>query len=742
MPIQPWQNIIEAIRNGEPVTAEVANRAVYQLAQRTEHLKTRQDAQDYAQSLIVTGVPLTSTVATGHAVYFDDDVLKCAPAYAAFEYDGGYLRPSKTSNVLGIVIQKDTSGSGVVVIEGLIDPTKYTGDDCFGFDMTVNMLLESTERGVMYLAAGAGNAGKLTSRPGLINVPVCNLIDYVAGQGGHLVVRPPVAGALESQALRFDLTPRPAVPEIVLQCVSNNASAAFSTAPTVGSRVDVYLAATGSLDTISTDGLLLTGTVYRVNNTSPGTVALNNLTLTKNLLARLDSKAPKTYGEVFKADANQTIVIRLAGANTGGVILNQGVGALAATNTSYFELIDATGNWRQIKSTANGLTNLIDPLLPGWLPATSTYFPAASIPQGARYGYNFDVDPILHQLFPEGVVSAYVLHKNGIALSSDVVKVDSNGIWWFDGLNQLPWNTATTYDILPNPQVTYTDFTVATAGRIVEPAELTLCYAKLVSGGVAVVTTLEVDPSSTALTITDPDGNPATSGPLVLRAGFDVQEGTSTEAGFLVVKDVTGFVMKRGPVVEKIVAGENILLTSTNANGQGTVTVSVQGLDGKLEGVPDILAVDDVLVERDPNKAIFYSSMPPARNSSILAKVDVPSYLVAGATYTLYLDIVFVALHSAGATNMPTLGLSWTWIKTAPGSLNNAVNVADGYISPSLQISGVTQSPRAYFSKTTATITDLTSDGTVFFNLARASNDAYTGKLGIVSMRYRFVRNS
>ena len=71
MAIQSWQNIIDAIRNGEAVTAEVTNRAIYQLAQRTEHLKTRQDAQDYAQALFIADAPLRSDVATGHAVYFD-----------------------------------------------------------------------------------------------------------------------------------------------------------------------------------------------------------------------------------------------------------------------------------------------------------------------------------------------------------------------------------------------------------------------------------------------------------------------------------------------------------------------------------------------------------------------------------------------------------------------------------------------------------------------------------------------
>ena len=737
MPIQPWQNIIEAVRNGEPVTAEVANRAIYQLAQRTDHLKTRQDAQDYAQALFITGVPLTSTVATGNAVYFDDDVLKFAPAYAAFDYVDGYLRPSKTSGVVGIVVAKDTADSGTIVIEGLIDPTKYTGDDCFGFDITVNMLLDSAERGVMYLASGAANAGKLTSRPGLVNAPVCNLTDYVAGQGGHLLVRPPIAGALETQALRFDLSIQPAMPEIILRKSVADAVTAFSSTFAVDSKVDVYISSTIDLNTPETP--LLTGTVRAFIGTSPGTVSLVNLTMTKSLVTRLASAG--SYEEVFKSDATKAIVIRAFGATTGGETLNIGPssGGTASGTSSNVSMINSSGSHRQLRTTVSGLTNLVSATLPGWLPASATYFPGVTIPAGARYGYNFKQDPLLGQLFPEGVVSAYVLHKNGVALSPDVARVDSNGIWWFDGLNQLPWNTAGASDILPNPQVTYTDFVVSDASSIVEPAELSLCYAKLVSGGVAVVTSLEVDPSSSALLLTDPEGNAATTGPLVLRAGFDVLEGTSTEDGSLVVKDVTGFVMKRGHVVEKIFAGDNILVQSSVVGGKGSVTLSVQGLDGKLEGSPDILAVDDVLVERDPQKAIFYYSMPPGRNSSILGKIDVPAYLVASpATYTMQLEFVFVALHGAGNLNTPPLSLNWTWIKTPPGSLASAANVVEGSGNLVLPTG---QGARTFFKITATPLTTLTGDGSLFFNLLRSASDSYASKLGILSMRYRFVRN-
>ena len=110
---------------------------------------------------------------------------------------------------------------------------------------------------------------------------------------------------------------------------------------------------------------------------------------------------------------------------------------------------------------------------------------------------------------------------------------------------------------------------------------------------------------------------------------------------------------------------------------------------------------------------------------------------MACETFTINLDFVFAALHAAGNSVMPNLGLNWTLVANPPGSLSSVVR---GYIDGGLVL-GNTQAPRTYFAKTTATLTSLTAGGAVFFNLSRAATDGYSGKLGIVSMRYRFVRN-
>jgi hypothetical protein len=286
------------------------------------------------------------------------------------------------------------------------------------------------------------------------------------------------------------------------------------------------------------------------------------------------------------------------------------------------------------------------------------------------------------------------------------------------------------------------DWTLITAGKIVKPTDLVLAYTKLVSGGINVVTTLEAAAGS-PLTITDPFGNPAISGPLVIGAGFTVTDATSTEAGSLVVKDVSGFSMKRGRVVERILAGSNIAISSAIGSGQGEVKVSVVGLDGKLEGAPDILAIDDVLVEKDTSLNLFYSAMPPIKNSSILGKVDVPSYL--SGSYTLNLVITFLALHSAGTPEMPKLALSWVNMKPPATdtkyNLTNGSHVLTGELAGGLSPYAGTVSPKDYFIKTVE-LAPVYAGGEVFFRLARSSTDGYVGKLGIMSLRYKFVQTT
>jgi hypothetical protein len=729
--IQPWQSVIETIKNGEPITAEVANRAIAQLAYRTEHLKDRQDAQSLAAAIFISGAPFTDDVKTGHVVYFNTVAGKFAPAYADMEYKDGYLQASESSTVAGIVVYKETTNSGVIVVEGLINPALYIAIDCTGESIISNILLNPEDRGVLYLTSGSANAGTLTPKPGLLNIPICTLLDDT-----HLLVRPPITSPLDTQAFRFELTARPATPELILLRVSGSAAENFpsgaSTALTVNTTVQVYDHAYATPDTVS--NIYLTG---KVHSLTANELRLVDVVLTKHGIQQLNENNAD-YALVFKAVAGAGLAVKVPNTVTGYRISYGADSTSGAGITSYISPIDDT-------STAAGYVikgQYVDPTLPGWMPATTQYFPYAVIPPTAKYGYNFAADKILHQLFPETVVGAYVVSKNGVALPDSVVQTGSNGIWWSDPFLTVPWNKVNDKHVLPDTNIKFSDWSLSDAAQIVPPTDLTLVYTKLVSGGIKVVTSLET-PADSPITITDPDGRPANSGPLIIKAGFTVTDVSTTETGSLVVKDVTNFAMKRGRVVEKIIAGTNITLNSTFAGGQGEVTVGVVGLDGKLEGQPDILTIDDVLIEKDSTTNIFYSSMPPAKNSSILGKVDIPAYLEG--TYKLNLVITFLALHASGASNMPNLELSWINMKSPPNNekynLTNSTHVTSGSISGGLSILASTASPKDYFIKTIELDTAY-GGGEIFFRLARSSSDTYLGKLGIVSLRYKFIKST
>lgn len=723
MAIQSWQSIIDLVRNGEPVTAEVANRAIGQLVSRTEHLKVRQDAQSLAQAIFITGAPITSSVKTGHAVYFDVGANKFAPAYATLEFKNGVVQPGIAAAVVGVVIYKDTLESGVIAIEGWLDPDQYDDVDCQFVPMLSNMLLDPADRGILYLCSGQLNAGKLSSKPGLLNAPVCNLVSPT-----NLLIRPPVIATLETQALKFKLNNKVAGADIVFNRVSGTTPFVFVNPPAVGSKVRVYLAnsatATSGNPTADEATVYLTGTVLRYN-ASNNQVQINDITMTEYLVKAL-ATAQGSYATVFGPVAAGDIRMKVVGAVTGHVLATGAVGTACYASPITF---DAGLGW-----VLNTL--LLDSNLPGWLPVANEVFNNSTIPAGARYGYNVKKDTTLQQLFPEDIVTAYIVTKDGVGLSNQVVVVNQSGIWWMDSLAQVPWHTVNNNNILPEVQITLATWLGSEVSQLIMPSELHLVYAKLVTGGVKVVTSLETAPDS-GITILDPQGNQASSGPLVLRAGFAVTDASSTETGSLVVKDITGFAMKRGRVVERIAVGNNLALTSTHLGGQGEVTLSIVGLDGKLEGQPDILAIDDILVEKDLTLNIFYSVFPKGKASSILGKIDVPSYLAAG-TYRVELNCTFIALHTSGAIQAPDLSLTWVSLLDPTTKFNlsactqsAAAIVVTPYASPVY--------PRECFRKVTNLLT-VYPNSSVYFKLARAASDAYPTKFAIAAISYKFVK--
>jgi len=615
MSIQSWQHIIDLVRNGEPVSAEVANRAVEQLRRRTDHLKARQDAQDFAQAIYITDAPLAMGVKAGNAVYFDANINKFAAAYADVEFKDGILQPTASSGVVGIVVYKDTSDSGVIVVEGWINPENYLEFDCELEPILANMLENANHRGVLYLASGAPRAGKLLDKPGLLHIPVCNLVSST-----HMRVRPPITATLNTQGLKFKLNNAIAGYELCLSKGSGAAAAPFTSKPDIGARVKIYASLNGATHPNDEKTVYFTATVDKYSdftNGNPRRIHFTEVEMTKALIEALQVANGK-YADALRPATGEQIRIKVVGTSTTYVVAENAYSSYVPPVT-----YDNKDGW-VIDN------NMIDNSKPGWLPATNSAFQNAIVPVGAKYGYNVAKDSFLHQLFPEGIVTAYLVMKNGVTLSNSVVEINESGIWWKDSLLQAPWHNVGAVSIIPEIQTKFSDWRGDESSKIIVPSELHLAYVKLATGGVKVVTSIET-PENSPIVITDPLGNNANSGPLVIKAGFELTEDTVTEPGSLVVKNFSGFTMKRGRVVERIVAGDNIELASTFSNGQGEVIIGVRGLEGKLEGQPDILAIDDVLVERDSKYNIFYSVFPPAKASSIIGKINIPSYLSDGS---------------------------------------------------------------------------------------------------------------
>lgn len=727
MTIQSWQSIIDLIRNGESVSAEVANRAIDQLRKRTDHLKARQDSQDLAQAIYIADAPLANGVSTGHAVYFDALSEKFSSAYADIEFKDGAIQPTASSSVVGVVIYKDTANSGVIVVNGWINPDNYDDFDCDQIPMLSNMLTNSSHRGILYLASGAVNAGKLVNKPGLLNIPVCNLVS-----SQHLLIRPPVTSTLNTQGLKLQLSNEIAGYGLCLRKGNGNTAGVFATKPAVGASVKVYLSAVGTSHPNDEEAVYFTGTVARYSDllgNDPRRIHLTDLQPTKKLVEAL-KVAEGNYASVFTPATNKVIKIKVVETSDVYTVSESQYPCYIAPVT-----YDATvQGW-----TIN--TDVIDNTKVGWLPATNSVFNNAIKPNGAKFGYNVSKDPILQQLFPEGVVTAYLVMKDGVALSNNVVEINESGIWWKDSILQVPWHTVGQFSIIPEVKIDLTEWDADEANSIIMPSELHLAYVKLVTGGAKVVTSLDT-PDDSPIIITDPFGNSASAGPLTIKAGFDITEATAAESGSLVVKSFSGFKTNRGRVVERVRAGANIEVVSSFPEGQGELTIGVTGLDGRLEGQPDILAVDDVLVERDSVYNIFYSVFPPAKASSILGKIDIPTYLVDGS-YRVELDMTFLALHATGNSSLPALSLTWTAL---PGFLPNGTIKKD--ISESSESSTAQQvlphpdpvASRQCTKKSVVLVENVARGSSVFFKLARGG-DSYSSKLGLISINYRFVKS-
>lgn len=187
-----WRDRIDLVRNGESVDSRVTNRAVAQLAERTQYLKDRLDASAVGEGVILFSQPVSSGVLEGHAVFYDEDDSRYEPAVADVSNETGSLRTAASAYVIGVVIRKLTPTTADILVSG-----RYSG-------LTINDAEGSPlPEGRYYLSADA--PGFLVSDRPAVGVFVCT----VTTQG--VVVQPTPREVLEDHIHhRFELKTDPA----------------------------------------------------------------------------------------------------------------------------------------------------------------------------------------------------------------------------------------------------------------------------------------------------------------------------------------------------------------------------------------------------------------------------------------------------------------------------------------------------------------------------------------------------
>ena len=209
--------------------------------------------------------------------------------------------------------------------------------------------------------------------------------------------------------------------------------------------------------------------------------------------------------------------------------------------------------------------------LPGWLPATSGYFPAGTaIPAGAYFGYNLQHPSAaaLAAVFPPIPLGGAVAAQSGLLIDDGRILVNQSGIWWMtNSYGRVPW-PVTYFANLPT----------------VTGVDLEFWYSRVLhdtAGGI--VTSLTSHPASLLnLKFLNSQGTAAQDGALLVRVDSLLTASSTTATPGTSIKSITGNQFVSGPSVDQVIAGTGVAITQVT--GQPGAYVISAGASGALQG--------------------------------------------------------------------------------------------------------------------------------------------------------------
>lgn len=356
---------------------------------------------------------------------------------------------------------------------------------------------------------------------------------------------------------------------------------------------------------------------------------------------------------------------------------------------------------RLATDTTNGSSNPEWQAIAAWELATGLEAPA-----GAVYRYTHERQDDLSAIWPPVPIGAVHFDIDGISsdlLNGVPVLVNDLGIFWTSGSD--------------NPD----DFD-----------RHDLYFLRMTfKNNTSVVTRLR--PLDASVTIENEDGDPAEVGELYIGVNVDI-DNTSSNAYGQAVKDLSGLTGEIGPVVDGVRSGTPSTLSAVGTGSfvyegytyqKGPTTLTVLPSDSRERGVSSI-ELDNVQVQTsDP---VTYLALP-STGGSLVGRIEVPEIGI-----DTQLDVTLVVeLWARAAGNMPDL--------TVEAVVVSPLTTTPAVVNPSLASVGTLDLPSGVsnnhaFRRTIELAAAVEPGSIVYFSLARAGSDGYSGDVGVLALKW------
>tara|TARA_R110002020_G_scaffold16515_5_gene58252 strand:- start:133 stop:1983 length:1851 start_codon:yes stop_codon:yes gene_type:complete len=479
---------------------------------------------------------------------------------------------------------------------------------------------------------------------------------------------------------------------------------------------------------------------------STGGVPAGTYYLSGTGLGKLTPQVPPVSVPVLRADGNENVFVNPSF-----------VDSLSNHQHYKFDLVMLPAG--DVSPPAEGAIHTItnpDSDFTGWLPADDAIFESKA-PTGAKFGYNISADYDLNNLWPPIPVqsadvelirpsiydsaSLKLREKLSGQVLNDIVKLDSNGIWWMtDCYDQVPWPT----DYTTGDSLSYSTDTCPQ-----ESVPAMLLYFVKVNFATDITIVRSLKSLDDRLKIYCAGTTKIDSvGDLELDLDLNFVVGADDTAGYLAFKELDGSNFKRGPVAEGLWAGNSNVLLDGDASQSvvidgtartvwyGNIKVSV--LEAPTQELSSqLVRLDGVTEEHYP---VLYLGFPSDIESSFIVKFEVPSDAPAENTKFRYRPRII----GRASGNLPDLSIEYQ-VAARPAAASEGDTGGSGTLVPTAAMAAMTVDTSFGGITANYAIEALTDDITVapgdvvYVKVTRVGDpttgiisDGYSGELGIM----------